>query len=63
MHSHPQARVGKRVQVSDQGEIHCTGILGDDHTLVESVMQYELSIRSESMNGSTRMLDTADPIE
>ncbi|MEP7198830.1 MAG: FAD-dependent thymidylate synthase [Chloroflexota bacterium] len=36
MHSNPQALVGKRVAVLDQGEILCTGILGDDHTIVES---------------------------
>jgi thymidylate synthase (FAD) len=36
MHSNPQALVGKRVAVLDKGEILCTGILGDDHTIVEA---------------------------
>ncbi len=36
MHSNPQALVGKCVKVLDKGEILCTGILGDDHTIVES---------------------------
>jgi thymidylate synthase (FAD) len=36
MHANPQTLVGKRVPVLDKGEILCTGILGDDHTIVES---------------------------
>jgi len=36
MHANPQSLVGKRVPVLDKGEIACTGILGDDHTIVEA---------------------------
>lgn len=36
MHANPQSLVGKRVRVLDKGEIACTGILGDDHTIVEA---------------------------
>jgi len=43
MHSNPQALVGKCVKVLDKGEILCTGILGDDHTIVESARVSYLS--------------------
>jgi len=48
MHSNSQPLVGKRVPVLDKGEILCTGILGDDHTIVESA---RVSFLGESKGG------------
>lgn len=36
MNANPQSLIGKRVAVLDKGEIACTGILGDDRTIVEA---------------------------